>query len=95
MKKLDIITETYEFNSEWNIDIVEKPDEFESYLYRKNCGMKTFIVGVPKDQPNGDIATKETFIEDTLFDIETIIDIYDHDIQVLEDAFQKEFFDKE
>ena len=42
-------TRTYR-NGKWMIDIVEKKDEFESWLGAENFGEKSFMFGSPKKQ---------------------------------------------
>ena len=61
----DIKTETYDL--EWadgfRVDIVEKEDEFEAWLYHKRYGIKERMLGSPKVKASrGKVTTKADFL---------------------------------
>ena len=49
MKEVDYITKTYYAHAGWYIDIVEKSEEYEAWIYCEDHGIKMFMFGTPKD----------------------------------------------
>ena len=58
MVKIEYKTETYWCGGDWLVDVVTTPDNFEAYLYHKNCGVKKLMFGMPIEQQS-----YEEFIE--------------------------------
>lgn len=50
MKKIDNITETYWIKDKFLMDIVTTPDSYEAYVYNADYGIKSLMLGLPKDQ---------------------------------------------
>lgn len=65
------ITTTYEYNDDYRIDVVETPTMYEAWLFHKDYGMKSFIIGVEKGM------SKEEFIEIAISEINLDIEIYE------------------
>lgn len=97
MRKLDWKTTTFETGHEnFLIDIVESVDQFddaifETWLYRKDTGIKTFVVGEMKKNSTG--KTVDQYAREIIRYIRTVdrkgftfYDTYDQDIEDLETA---------
>lgn len=50
MTKTEIKTTTYEYDAGYYIDIVEKSEEYEAFIYHKDYGIKLHMFGMPKSQ---------------------------------------------
>ena len=97
MRKLDWKTTTFETGHEdFLIDIVESVDQFgdaifETWLYRKDTGIKAFVVGeMKKNYPNKTVYQYARGILRYIMAINhkgfTFYDTYDQDIEDLETA---------
>lgn len=42
-------TTTYQFNDKYYIDIIEKENNFEAWVYNIHCGIKMFMAKMPKE----------------------------------------------
>lgn len=69
MKKLDIITETYDCGDNFRMDIVQEGDYVEAWIYNNCFGDKALIYGV-------DNCTKEECIKEIERCWEYYIDTY-------------------
>lgn len=87
MKKLDsVTTTTYDIGNGFMVDIVDLPKLFEAWLYHKDYGTKTMIIGSSKTYENasGFLGLVERVIEDEDRDYiasyrEEVMDPDDHD----------------
>ena len=48
MKEVNYITKTYYAHAGWYIDIIEKSEEYEAWIYCENYGIKMFMFGITK-----------------------------------------------
>lgn len=48
MKEVNYITKTYYAHEGWYIDIVEKSEEYEAWIYCEDYGIKMFMFGITK-----------------------------------------------
>lgn len=65
--------ETYEFDGGFRVDIVETSDTYEAWLYHKDAGIKSLIIGgVPKNKP----LTADAIAEDLAESIESYKKLY-------------------
>lgn len=55
-------TTTYNPEGNWYIDIIETDDEFETWIYLKTHGIKSFLWGEPKQQMWG-TTTRKNFVD--------------------------------
>ena len=74
LKDTTVKTTTYTAGA-FCIDIVEKPDEFEAFLYHKGYGIKDLMFGSPKQQHDGE-QTFEMFLELVEANLTDYINIY-------------------
>jgi hypothetical protein len=86
MKKVPYTAYTYFYkrihNEDWYVDIVQKSDSYEIWLYKEPCSHKMFIIGLPTNS-GVSIAGIEVTAEDTLEDGSYIIQ-YNKEIEALE-----------
>ena len=79
LKLTDIRTRTYEYDSNYYVDIVERNDLYEAYIYDSNIGFKSFMFGMLKSENS-----YENFL-DTVFDnIDEFVESYLNDLEILE-----------
>lgn len=75
LKKVNIFDiTTYEYNG-FYIDIVEKSDAFEAWLYKDSIAIKSLLLGTPKKQAN-EVVTLNNFIDYVMVDIDSDIELY-------------------
>lgn len=70
--------EKYQYNDDYFVDIVittyDSTTVFEAWLYRKNCGIKMLMFGMPSYQQSF-----ETFKEVVEANVEDYIPLYEED----------------
>ena len=71
--------ECYDYDEVHRVDIVETDECYEAWLYAKNYGLKTFMLGVPVAQNS-----KEEFIQIIQFNIKEYLSFYYKDLDKLE-----------
>lgn len=86
MKKLTNykLTEYYEYNDEYCICIDEVEDSYEAWLFKKDYGFRTFILGLQNEQLN-----KDEFIDILEDNVEEYIQFYEEQLNVLEEEHEK------
>lgn len=64
-RKLERKTTSYKVSdySDYIVDIVELPDEWEAWLYRKDMAIKMYMFGFAKKDQNNYPVSREMFIE--------------------------------
>lgn len=86
MKKVQYTTHTYFYktinNEDWYVDLVQKSDSYEIWLYKKTYSHKMFVLGFPTNSEislAGMEAAVEYILEDGSYQSE-----YEMKIEVLE-----------
>lgn len=86
MKKLQYTTHTYFYksihNEDWYVDLVQKSDSYEIWLYKKTYSHKMFVLGFPTNSGIS-LAGIEASVEDILED-GSYQSQYEKEIEVLE-----------
>lgn len=95
MKKLEIVTTTYDVGEGWMIDIVDNPDIFDAWIYRVGEGVKSFMFGWPKVQPTGLVTDYNGFLDMVMNQWEEYTEGYEEVLEDLEDSFNERYFDKD
>lgn len=76
---INIKTRTYEYDSNFYVDIVENDTMYEAYIYDPIYTFKKFMFGVPKNQSN-----YEDFLDVVFNDVDNYTEYYFEDIEMLE-----------
>lgn len=95
MKKLEIVTTTYDVGDGWVIDIVDNPDIFDAWIYREGVGVKSFMFGWPKVQPTSLVTDYNGFLDMVMNQWEEYKEGYEEELNDLESAFNERYFDKD
>lgn len=86
MKKVLIVTNTYFYKTinheNWYVDIAEKSDCYELWLYKETSSHKRFVAGLPKNS-GVSLAGVEFYAKDILAD-KTYINIYNEEVVAIE-----------
>lgn len=82
MKKLESVKsiECYAFDTEHYIDIIEKDETYEAWLYKRDHGFKTLMFGVPIPQQS-----KEEFIQIVTANVLQYIPMFYEELSILEE----------
>lgn len=65
MKLLHIVTWSFEYNSEYTVDIVINKGILEAWLYKNDIGIKEFLIGM---------GASDTGFDDFVFKVKHMID---------------------
>lgn len=65
MKLLHIVTWSFEYNSEYTVDIVINKGILEAWLYKNDIGIKEFLIGM---------GASDTGFDDFVFKVQHMID---------------------
>jgi hypothetical protein len=82
MKRLENIRsmESYAYDSEHYIDIIETNETYEAWLYKRDYGFKTLMFGVPITQQS-----KEVFMHIVTANVLQYIPMYYEELSILEE----------
>ncbi len=80
----NIKTRTYEYDSNYYVDIVERNDWYEAYIYDSNIGFKSFMFGMLKSE-----ISYESFLDAVLDNIDEYIESYLNDLEILEMDYEE------
>lgn len=84
LKLTNIRTRTYKYDSNYYVDIVERNDFYEAYIYDSNIGFKSFMFGMLKSE-----ISYESFLDAVFDNIDEFIESYLNDLEILEMDYEE------